>query len=80
METFAPNKSMGGSGKQLFKSSHTVGMVTVSYNDDLFIISQLGKIIRFRADEVPVSEGVVQGVICMTLRGDEVTSVVSSGL
>lgn len=80
MESFAPNKSMGGSGKQLFKSSHTVGLVTVSYNDDLFIISQLGKIIRFRADEVPVSEGVVQGVICMSLRGDEVASVVVSGL
>jgi DNA gyrase subunit A len=80
MEGFAPNKSMGGSGKQLFKSNKTVGLVTVSYNDDLFIISQLGKIIRFRADEVPVSDGVVQGVISMTLRGDEVASVIASGL
>ncbi len=43
MEGFAPNKSMGGSGKQLFKSSRTIGMVTASYNDDLFIISQLGE-------------------------------------
>ena len=80
MEGFAPNKSMGGSGKQLFKSNRTIGMVTASYNDDLFIISQLGKIIRFRADEVPVSDGVVQGVICMSLRGDEVMSVIASGI
>jgi DNA gyrase subunit A len=80
MTGFAPNKSMGGSGKQLFKSNKVAGMVTVNSNDDLFIISQLSKIIRFRADEVPVSEGVVQGVICMTLRGDEVASVTTSSL
>ncbi|MDO8971719.1 MAG: DNA gyrase C-terminal beta-propeller domain-containing protein [Saprospiraceae bacterium] len=80
MSGFAPNKSMGGSGKQLFKSNKVVGMVTVSSNDDLFIISQLSKIIRFRADEVPVSEGVVQGVICMSLRADEVTAVTTSPL
>ena len=75
MAGFAANKSMGGSGKQLFKSKRVVGMVTVNTNDDVFIISQLGKIIRFRADEVPASDGVVQGVICMSLRGDEVASV-----
>ena len=80
MEGFAPNKSMGGSGKQLFKSNQVVGVSVVESTDDLFIISGLGKIIRFRADEVPVSEGVVQGVICMTLRGDEVRALTTSGL
>jgi DNA gyrase subunit A len=75
MTGFTANKSMGGSGKLLFKSKKVVGMVTVNSNDDVFIISQLGKIIRFRADEVPASDGVVQGVICMSLRGDEVASV-----
>lgn len=77
MSGFTANKSMGGSGKQLFKSKKVAGMVTINNQDDVFIISQLGKIIRFRADEVPSSEGVVQGVICMTLRGDEVASVIT---
>ncbi len=80
MSGFSPNKSMGGSGKQLFKNKHIVGVNAVNINDDLFIISQLGKIIRFRCDEVPISDGVVQGVICMSLRGDEVAAITSSGL
>jgi DNA gyrase subunit A len=80
METFLANKSMGGSGKQLFKSNRVAGLATVSLNDDVFIISQLGKIIRFRCDEVPISDGVVHGVICMTLRGDEVSAVIPAPL
>ncbi len=79
MSGFSPNKSMGGSGKQLFKNNHVIGVQAVDLNDDLFIISQLGKIIRFRCDEVPSSDGVVQGVICMSLRGDEVVAFTSSG-
>ncbi len=79
MTGFSPNKSMGGSGKQLFKNNRVVGVNAVNINDDLFIISQLGKIIRFRCDEVPISDGVVQGVICMSLRGDEVVAITSSG-
>ena len=75
MTGFAPNKSMGGSGKQLFKNSRVIGANAVNINDDLFIISKLGKIIRFRCDEVPSSEGPVQGVICMSLRGDEVAAL-----
>ena len=42
---------------------------------DLFIISRLGKIIRFQVDEVPAKEGVVQGVNCMELRSDETVAV-----
>jgi DNA gyrase subunit A len=79
MSGFSPNKSMGGSGKQLFKNSRVVSVNAVNINDDLFIISQLGKIIRFKCDEVPISDGVVQGVICMSLRGDEVVAMTTSG-
>ena len=43
--------------------------------DDLFILAQSGKIIRFQANEVPPKEGVVQGVNCMGLRNDVVTAV-----
>lgn len=79
MSGFAPNKSPGGSGKIAIKSSRVVGAVTVEVNDDLFILSRLGKVIRFPSDEVPPSEGVVQGVNCMGLRGDEAVSVLKSG-
>jgi DNA gyrase subunit A len=79
MTSFAANKSMGGSGKQLFKNNHVVRLVPVELSDDLFIISMLGKLIRFRCDEVPSSEGTVQGVICMSLRGDEVITAIASG-
>lgn len=79
MSGFAPNKSPGGSGKIAIKSNKVVGVVTVEDNDDLFIISRLGKVIRFPASEVPPSEGVVQGVNCMGLRGDEAAALLRSG-
>ncbi len=56
-----------------------IGAVTIEPNDDLFLISRLGKMIRFPASEVPTTEGVVQGVNCMGLRGDEVVAVLRSG-
>ncbi len=79
MAGFAPNKSAGGSGKIAMKNEHLVGAVAVNPNDDLFILTQLGKVIRFRADEVPSTDGVVQGVICINMRNDEVVAVTSSG-
>lgn len=79
MSGFTANKTPGGSGKIAFKSSKVAGAVTVDVNDDLFIISRLGKIIRFPSDEVPTTEGVVQGVNCMSLRGDEAVAVQKSG-
>ncbi len=79
MTGFAANKSTGGSGKIAMKNDHLVGAVAVTQNDDLFILTQLGKIIRFRADEVPSTDGVVQGVICINMRNDEVVAVTSSG-
>jgi DNA gyrase subunit A len=79
MSGFAPNKSAGGSGKIAMKNEHLVGATAVTPSDDLFILTQLGKVIRFKADEVPSTDGVVQGVICINMRNDEVVSVLSSG-
>jgi DNA gyrase subunit A len=79
MSGFAPNKSTGGSGKLAMKNDHMVGAQTIESGDHLFIISRLGKIIRFDGDEVPVTEGVVQGVNCMNLRADEAITVIKSG-
>ncbi len=62
MPGFAPNKYMGGSGKLALKCQKLVGATTIEQNDDLFIITRLGKMIRFKADEVPGTEGVIQGV------------------
>jgi DNA gyrase subunit A len=78
MSGFAPNKSPGGSGKIAFKSNHVIGAVAVEANDDLFLISRLGKVIRFPAEEVASTEGIVQGVNCMALRSDETTALAVS--
>jgi DNA gyrase subunit A len=75
MSGFAANKSAGGSGKILFKSTPVVGAEAVLPEDDLFMISRQGKIIRFLADEVPLTEGTVQGVNCMSLRADEAAAI-----
>lgn len=78
MSGFAPNKSMGGSGKIAMRNDRLVGAVTVEPQDDLFLISQLGKIIRFRTDEVPTTEGAIQGVNCMGVRLDQVVAITKS--
>ncbi len=75
MSGFAPNKSPGGSGKILIKSDEVISATKIAPTDDLFIITRLGKIIRFLADEVPTTEGTIQGVFCMGLRGDEVAAL-----
>lgn len=80
MQGFAANKSVGGSGKIAFKTTRAVGASATRLDDDLFLITSLGKIIRFRADEVPASDGVVQGVICVNMRNDEVVAVTASGI
>jgi DNA gyrase subunit A len=79
MSGFAPNKTPGGSGKIAFKSAKVVGAAAVEVNDDIFILSRLGKIIRFPSDEVPLTEGVVQGVNCMSFRADEAVALLKSG-
>lgn len=78
MAGFAPNKAPGGGGKLAMKTDRLVAALTAGATEDVFIISRLGKIIRFRADEVPAKEGVVQGVNCIALRADDAVAVASS--
>jgi DNA gyrase subunit A len=78
MSGFRANKSPGGGGKVALKTDHLVGAATVLEDSDVFAISQLGKIIRFQAAEVPPKEGVVQGVSCMALRADEAVALAVS--
>jgi DNA gyrase subunit A len=77
MPGFTPNKAPGSGGKVAMKADRLVGATIAGEKDDLFIISRLGKIIRFRANEVPAKDGVVQGVNCMALRSDETTALTS---
>ncbi|MCB0064634.1 MAG: hypothetical protein KDE19_21070 [Caldilineaceae bacterium] len=74
MNGFTANKSPGSGGKVAMKTDALVGAMAIEDTDDIFIISQLGKIIRFQATEIPAKEGVVQGVNCMNLRSDQCTA------
>lgn len=78
MAGFSPNKSPGSGGKLAIKSDALAGALTVDLTQDLFVISELGKIIRFPVSDVPVKDGVVQGVNCMTLRADDCVALVAS--
>jgi DNA gyrase subunit A len=78
MSAFNPNKSAGGGGKIAMHTESLVSAVTIAEKADIFVISRLGKIIRFLAEEVPAKEGVVQGVHCMMLRSDQVVSAIVS--
>ncbi len=71
MATFAANKAPGSGGKAVLKAERVVGVAAVTNQDDIFVVSRLGKIIRFSAADVPPKEGPVQGVNCMALRADE---------
>jgi DNA gyrase subunit A len=70
MSGLMANKAPGAGAKVLIKVEELVGAAAVNPNQDIFIISKLGKLIRFPAEEIPAKEGVVQGVHCMTLRAD----------
>jgi DNA gyrase subunit A len=74
MSGFSANKAPGSGGKIAMNTDHLIGAAAINQGDDIFAISRLSKIIRFQANEIPPKEGVVQGVICMSLRADEVTS------
>jgi DNA gyrase subunit A len=78
MSGFAANKAPGAGGKVALKTDKLIGATAVNDNDDIFIISQLGKLIRFQASEVPAKTGVVQGVNCMALRNDEAVALTVS--
>jgi len=79
MSGFAANKTPGGNGKIAMKSSSLVGASSISPDDEVFAVTRLSKIIRFKVDEVPSTEGVVQGVNCLAMRMDEVVSFVVMG-
>lgn len=70
VETFAANKAPGSGGKALMKTDDLIAAIGLADSHDLFVISALGKMIRFPASDVPAKEGAVQGVNCMTLRAD----------
>jgi DNA gyrase subunit A len=71
------NKAPGSGGKTAMKADSLVGVAAVTEESDLFVLSRLGKLIRFRANEVPPKEGVVQGVHCMSLRADECVALLA---
>jgi DNA gyrase subunit A len=77
MTGFTKNKEPGSGGKLAMKADRLVAATAVNAGDDIFAISRLSKLIRFSADEVPGKEGVVQGVNCMALRGDECITLVA---
>ena len=77
MTGFRANKAPGAGGKIAMKTSHLIGAIPIRDDDDLFMISNLSKIIRFQAVEIPPKTGTVQGVNCMSLRADEVTAITS---
>ncbi len=74
MSTFRANKTLGSGGKAALKTDALVTAVAVQESDDLFLISQTSKIIRFPASDVPPKSGAVQGVNCMNLRNDVVVA------
>ncbi len=78
MSGFNANKAPGAGGKMAMKTERLIGALVVKDTDDLFVISRLSKIIRFKANEVPAKDGVVQGVNCMALRADETVAVCAS--
>lgn len=71
MEGFSANKSPGASGKIAINADRLIFASSTDEQQEVFIISHLSKIIRFRLEQVPAKEGVVQGVVCMSLRADE---------
>lgn len=74
LETFAANKAPGSGGKAFMKTDALIGAFAALEEQDVLIVSRLGKLIRFRTAEVPPKEGPVQGVNCMALRADACTA------
>lgn len=71
MSGFAANKSPGAGGKIAMITDRLICALSTDEHQDVFIISHLSKMIRFRLGQIPVKDGVVQGVVCMSLRADE---------
>lgn len=80
MSNFTANKSAGGSGKIVMNSKSLMAAQAIKSSEDILMISRLSKLIRFMSDEVPPKDSNVQGVNCMTLRGDDVIAITTTGL
>jgi DNA gyrase subunit A len=78
MDGFTPNKAPGTGGKIALTTDKLVCILKVEQTDQLFIISQLSKIIRFRVEEIPSKDGIVQGVVCISLRADEPMATINN--
>lgn len=74
MRGFAANKAPGAGGKTALKTE-ALAAAGAGGAGDVFLISRLGKLIRFALTDIPAKEGVVQGVNCMALRADEVRAL-----
>ena len=74
MESFLANKAPGAGGKVAIANDNLVAAAAVRPGDDLVILSHQSKIIRFSSDDIPIKDGVVQGVNCMALRADTVAA------
>ncbi|NUQ38657.1 MAG: hypothetical protein HUU23_12855 [Caldilineales bacterium] len=79
MASFRANKAPGAGGKTIIKTEDLIMACRAPADADLFLISRLSKIIRFRAAEVSLYAGPVQGVNCMELRSDAAVAAASSG-
>jgi DNA gyrase subunit A len=77
MDGFTPNKAPGAGGKIALTTDKLVCALRVEMIDQLFIISALSKIIRFRVEDIPPKDGVVQGVVCISLRADEPVAAIN---
>jgi DNA gyrase subunit A len=80
MRGFRQTKTPGSGTKQALKTERLVAALKVREQDDLFILSRLGKMIRFGAAEIPPKTGLVQGVNCMALRADETVAAAVAAL
>jgi DNA gyrase subunit A len=76
MDNFAANKAPGSGGKFIINTDRLVTALNTTEREHALIISRLGKIIRFRLQDVPEKDSVVQGVILMSLRSDEPVAAV----
>jgi DNA gyrase subunit A len=71
MQGFAANKAPGSGGKAAITTERLVSVLNVDERQDVFILTRLSKMIRFRLEEIPPKDGLVQGVVCISLRADE---------
>jgi len=78
MDGFTPNKAPGAGGKIALTTDRLVCALKVEMTDQIFIISTLSKIIRFRVEDIPPKDGIVQGVICISLRADEPIAAINN--